>query len=64
MTLNDVEAAKFLNISVSCLRNWRCQRKGPPYVKIGKRVLYRVEDLNSFLAHHRIEPEAVRKGSK
>ena len=38
------------------LSNWRCEKKGPAYMKVGKRVFYKGSDLNEFLERHRIEP--------
>ena len=35
-------------ISIGTLRNWRTQRIGPPYVKVGKAVLYSVGDLDAW----------------
>lgn len=30
------------------LRVWRYQQKGPPYVKIGRRVAYREADITKY----------------
>jgi len=35
-------------ITVGTLRNWRALRIGPPFVKIGKAVLYPVEQLDDW----------------
>ena len=35
-------------ISVGTLRNWRAGRVGPPFVKIGKAVLYPVQELDEW----------------
>lgn len=35
-------------VSVGTLENWRAQRIGPPFVKIGKAVLYPVEALDAW----------------
>ncbi len=35
-------------ISVGTLRNWRALRIGPAYVKIGKAVLYPIEQLDAW----------------
>jgi len=46
--VTDVEAARILGLAVQTLRNYRCQRRGPNYLKIGKNVRYRIEDLEKF----------------
>lgn len=36
------------SISLGTLRNWRARRIGPAYVKVGKAVLYPVEELEAW----------------
>ena len=50
-------AAEKLGVAVQTLRNWRCQRKGPPYLKIGRNVRYQCEDLYEYKQNKRIDPE-------
>ena len=48
--LNSVEeAAAKTGMSVSTLNKWRVAGFGPKFVKLGKRVLYRDEDIQSFI---------------
>ena len=56
--LNDVGAAAFLGLAVQSLRNARSRREGPPYIKMGRRIVYRVSDLEEYLNRHRIDPQA------
>ncbi|AHI88580.1 DNA-binding protein [Caulobacter vibrioides] len=35
-------------VSVGTLENWRARRIGPPFVKIGKAVLYPIEELDAW----------------
>jgi len=35
-------------VSVGTLRNWRALRIGPAYLKIGKAVLYPLEELEAW----------------
>ncbi len=47
--VDEREAAAILGIAVATLRNWRALRKGPPYRKIGSRVVrYHVADLAAY----------------
>jgi len=50
-------AAKRLNLAEQTLANWRHLRKGPPYVKIGRKIIYREVDLAAFELKNRIDPE-------
>lgn len=36
------------------LRNWRHAHKGPPYIKVGRSIRYKVADVDRFMAVHRI----------
>ncbi|MHA1212611.1 MAG: helix-turn-helix transcriptional regulator [Candidatus Heimdallarchaeota archaeon] len=56
--INEIQAAKYLCLSVQTIRNWRCQRKGPNYIKIhGRAIRYRVSDLLEFIEQHRVDLE-------
>jgi predicted DNA-binding transcriptional regulator AlpA len=44
------EAADFLRLSVSCLNQWRVKGIGPPYIKLGSRVVYAETDLRNWVA--------------
>lgn len=46
--LDNQEAAKYLRISVTALYNLR-RNKGLPFIKLGKKVLYSREALNTFV---------------
>ena len=46
--LNQVELAARLKISPRTLERWRWTGQGPAFMKIGGRIIYRIEDV---LAH-------------
>ncbi len=64
--INTDEAARLYGIPKKTLENWRSQKRGPRYHKSGKRVVYRVADLEAFMAGHSIatidQPLAVSCG--
>jgi len=48
--LNRNEAAEFLGVCHQTLSAWACNgRYGLRFVKIGRRVMYRISDLEAFL---------------
>lgn len=47
--LKEQQAAEVLGCSVALLRKHRLFRKGPAFVKIGRLVRYRSEDLDAFI---------------
>lgn len=48
--LNSVEAAERLGISHQRIRALRMEGGGPPFIKIGYLVRYRVEDVEAWIA--------------
>ena len=43
----------------STMAHWRCQARGPAFVKIGSRVAYRGSDLNRWLDERTVQPKAA-----
>jgi hypothetical protein len=48
LTADEVSARHRGEITVGTLRNWRAMRVGPPFVKIGKAVLYPIHELDDW----------------
>jgi hypothetical protein len=44
--------------STSRLQRWRADQKGPTYLKIGGKVLYRLEDLRQYEKAHIVQARA------
>ncbi len=55
-SLTERAAADYIGLSVRTMQKRRFERQDPPYLKIGRSVRYRVEDLDAFLEAHRINP--------
>lgn len=45
--LNQVELARRWNLSPRTLERWRWLGQGPQYLKIGGRVVYRLDDVEA-----------------
>jgi Helix-turn-helix domain len=43
-------AAAYLNVSTQWLENRRQDGSGPPFAKLGRRIIYRKADLDAFVA--------------
>ena len=52
-TMNTGEAAEYCDLGKSTLDKLRLSGGGPEYLKVFRRVVYRVEDLDAWLAGHR-----------
>ena len=46
--LNEIEVADRWRVTPSTLQRWRWLKRGPVYLKIGGRVVYRLEDIEAF----------------
>jgi hypothetical protein len=47
---NQVQLARRWSISPRTLERWRWLRQGPAYLRIGGRIVYRLEDIEGFEA--------------
>ena len=57
--LNRTDLARELTLSVDTLQRWETRRMGPPCVRVGRRVLYRMEAVRDWLR----EQEARKQGN-
>ena len=55
------QTARELSISIHCLRAWTYQKK-IPFVRLGRRVLLRREDIEAFVNKNLVEAQEPRKG--
>ncbi|PIU25965.1 MAG: DNA-binding protein [Candidatus Aquicultor secundus] len=59
--VNEKDAAKYIGMSVSFLRQARCdgptanRTPGPVFLRLGRAIRYRTEDLDKWLEEHRCE---------
>lgn len=51
--INEKNLAARLLLSVRTLQRWRWQGKGPPYLKLGRRVVYRLSDIVDWEVRNR-----------
>jgi len=53
MLLDTLRTAEKLGISPRSLEKWRLTGGGPPFLKLGRRVLYDPQDLEEWLEESR-----------
>ena len=60
--LNAVDLSRRWNLSPRTLERWRWLGQGPHFLKLGGRVVYRVEDVEAFERQHihAVEPNSTR----
>jgi hypothetical protein len=49
VSITPEQAAKLYGLNAGSLANLRSRRQGPRYYKVGKKIVYRVEDLERWL---------------
>jgi hypothetical protein len=52
--LTEKEVSELTRIAVQTLRNYRFNRRGINYYKVGKSVRYSLDDVISFMNSHKI----------
>jgi hypothetical protein len=62
LTAEEVSERYRGEITVGTLRNWRAMRVGPAFVKIGKAVLYPVDELETWDRKNMVSCRAARPG--
>ncbi len=56
--MNAATLAAYWDTSTGQLANLRSRGEGPPYIKLGSRVLYRREDIEAYEAANIVAPAA------
>ena len=54
------ETAAHLRRAEQTLARWRCEGYGPAYILMGRRVVYRPEDVDAWVAGRRVMATAQR----
>jgi excisionase family DNA binding protein len=57
-TLTDVEVAARLGVSRFTVRSWRLKGTGPRFLKMGRAVRYRPQDVDEYERQALVEPQA------
>ncbi|MDA1307323.1 MAG: helix-turn-helix domain-containing protein [Acidobacteria bacterium] len=58
--LPESDAARYLSLSKAWLRKRRLIGRGPAYVRLGRRIAYRRDDLDALIASGRVDPERIK----
>ena len=54
--LTPAQAAEKLGVAIQTLNTWRCTKRYPlPYVKAGRKVMYRANDVTAFIESRLVE---------
>lgn len=56
--LNKKELAVMLGLSVFTIDSWVSERREIPFVKMGKRVMFDINDIVEWIENHKIRPSS------
>lgn len=56
--ISEAALARRWHHSVRSLQRWRCTGRGPTYLRLGRRIVYRLEEIERFEA----EAQAASEG--
>lgn len=45
----------FSGLSPKTLANWSCEKRGPQFFKVGRKVFYKLSDLEEFMTQNPIQ---------
>ncbi|KIL98838.1 hypothetical protein CCC_02288 [Paramagnetospirillum magnetotacticum MS-1] len=62
--ITESEAASILGKTISTLRHWAMDRKGPARISVGRRIVYRKSALLSWLISQETDFSKLRRRSK
>lgn len=57
--LTETDAAARSTLSARTLQEYRKKGGGPPYLKVGHRIVYRRDDLDRWMTGHAVSSQAV-----
>jgi hypothetical protein len=57
--LTPTEAARWLRSSQRSLERWRLEGTGPVFIRIGRRIGYRLDDLSNWVERCKCEPSGA-----
>lgn len=61
--LSDAQVAERLGVSLFTVRAWRYRGMGPRFLKMGRAVRYRSQDVEAFKQTALVDPTAERTGA-
>ena len=56
-TVGSDAAAQIIGCAPRTLPNWRAQGRGPRFIRVGRLVRYRIEDLEAYLTSRIVETD-------
>lgn len=62
--LREAEVSRWVSVSAGALRRWRKERRGPAFVRLGRRAIrYRASDVALWLDSNSVEASHIPSAS-
>jgi len=58
--MSSEEVSGVLQVSPQTLATWRCKRRGPPSIKLGKKVFYLITDFSAWMQNEAKKQQEVK----
>ena len=58
------EIASMYSIAAGTLGNWRSRGEGPRFYRVGRKILYRIKDVESFLFQNPVMTKDSHRDSR
>lgn len=52
--LNAEETGRHIGTAVQTLARWRCEGGGPPFFRVGRKIMYGLKDLTAWMNARRV----------
>ena len=47
-------ASDLMGVAPQTLARWRCEGGGPPFIRVGRKIMYAVEDITAWMNSRRV----------
>lgn len=58
--LTEVDAARVLSLSSRTLQAWRAKPFGPRFIRVGRAIRYRRQDIEEWVSEQTVRPTSAR----
>jgi hypothetical protein len=62
--LTEKEVEPLIRLRLKTLQQWRALRKGPRFVRVGRRVFYPRAEIERFIAENTVDTGAVKSTAR
>lgn len=61
--LNPEKTSRYIGAAVQTLARWRFEGEGPPFIRVGRKIMYAADDLDEWMAARRVSSTSAAKAA-